>query len=174
MNFCAHFTHPKEMESEDVKKAIKRIRATGTVIRSQGPLVKGINDTEADWSSLWTQQIQQGILPYYMFIEADHHPENCFRIPLSQCLKIFQEAQKKTTGLARTVRGPVFMNDLNRILLDDTTEIYGEKYFVLKTLQCPPGLKSEGAIKLISYDVDTKDFGDVFELFNEDLLEVTS
>ncbi|MDI9311419.1 MAG: lysine 2,3-aminomutase [Limnohabitans sp.] len=166
LNFCAHFTHPKELENEVVKTAIKNIRATGTVIRCQGPLVKNINDQPEIWSTLWNQQIALGLIPYYMFIEADHHPESCFRIPLAKALSIFQEAQKTTTGLARTVRGPVFMNDLNRVLLDGITEINEEKYFVLKSLQCPPETHSEGQIKLIPYSTTTKNAGNLFELFN--------
>jgi len=167
LNFCAHFTHPKELETNVVKEAIKRIRNTGTVIRCQGPLVKDINDTPEAWSTLWTQQISLGMIPYYMFIEADHNIENCFRIPLAKALNIFQEAQKRTTGLARTVRGPVFMNDLNRVLLDGTTTIGDKKFFVLKSLQSPPDIDNEAKIKLIPYDKTSKDAGDLFILFNQ-------
>lgn len=170
LNFCAHFTHVRELEHTEVKKAIQKIRATGTVIRCQGPLVEGINDTAEDWSALWNAQIAFGMVPYYMFIEADHNSESCFRIPLAKALRIFQEAQKKTTGLARTVRGPVFMNDLNRVLLDGVTEVNGEKYFVLKSLQSPPETNGEGKIKLIPFDEHTKDAGDLFELFQEEHL----
>ncbi|MGB0523308.1 MAG: KamA family radical SAM protein [Flammeovirgaceae bacterium] len=170
-NFCAHFTHPRELENEVVKAAIEKIKATGAVIRCQGPLVKGINDRAQDWIDLWTKQIQLGLIPYYMFIEANHHTESCFRVPLAESLRIFQEAQKHTTGLARTVRGPVFMNDINRILLDGTTELNGQKYFVLKSLQCSPGLESEGKIKLLPYDEHALTLGNLFEVFNEEVVE---
>lgn len=165
-NFCAHFTHVKELESKEVQKAIENIQKTGAIIRCQGPIAKEINDTAEDWIALWTKQIMLGMIPYYMFVEADHNPENCFRIPLYKALTIFQTAQKNTTGLARTVRGPVFMNDLNRVLLDGTTEMNGEKYFVLKSLQSPPNTQSEGKIKLIPFDETTDDAGNLFELFN--------
>lgn len=147
---------------------MERIRNTGAVIRTQGPIVAGINDNAEAWRDLWTQQIAMGMVPYYMFIEADHNPESCFRIPLANALRIFQDALRQCSGLARTVRGPVFMNDINRVLLDGTTEIHGKKYFVLKSLQAPPGLHSEGAIKLIPYNELTKGAGDLFTLFNVD------
>lgn len=169
LNFCAHFTHVKELENEVVKEAIQRIRATGAVIRCQGPLVKDINDTAQDWIDLWTAQVSLGMIPYYMFIEADHNKESCFRIPLAKGLQIFQDAQKQTTGLARTVRGPVFMNDIHRVLLDGTTLVNGTKYFVLKCLQGPPETESEGKIKLIPYDGHTMDAGNLFELFNDEV-----
>ncbi|KZS39007.1 hypothetical protein AWE51_10595 [Aquimarina aggregata] len=167
LNLCAHFTHPVELENEAVKQAIQRIRATGTVIRCQGPLVEGINDTPEDWSTLWNKQITLGMVPYYMFIEADHNSESCFRIPLAKALQIFQEAQKKTTGLARTVRGPVFMNDLHRTLLDGVVTINNERFFVLKSLQAPPNTFGEGTIKLIPYSDTTKNAGNLIELFSE-------
>ncbi len=168
LNFCAHFTHVRELENKEVKKAIGRIRETGAVIRCQGPLVEGINDTPEDWSALWNTQIALGMIPYYMFIEADHNSESCFRIPLAKALRIFQEAQKKTTGLARTVRGPVFMNDLHRTLLDGVITINDEKFFVLKSLQAPPHIEGEGKIKLIPFDEHTKDVGNLIELFKEE------
>ena len=168
LNFCAHFTHARELENDVVKEAIQRIRQTGAVIRCQGPLVKGINDTPEDLIALWKHQIANGLVPYYLFVEADHNPESCFRVPLAEALRVFQEAQKETSGLARTVRGPVFMNDLNRVLLDGVTELNGEKYFVLKSLQSPPETDGEGKIKLIPYDEHTKSAGDLFELFKEE------
>lgn len=165
LNLCAHFTHVRELENPVVKAAIDRIRATGAIIRCQGPLVAGINDTPEAWSALWNTQIAMGMIPYYMFIEADHNSESCFRIPLAKALHIFQTAQKQTTGLARTVRGPVFMNDLHRTLLDGTITINDVRYFVLKSLQAPPNTPGEGAIKLIPYSETSKDAGNLVELF---------
>jgi len=173
LNFCAHFTHVRELQNDEVHKAIKKIRDTGTVIRCQGPLVEGINDTAEDWSDLWNAQVALGMIPYYMFIEADHNTESCFRIPLAKALKIFQEAQKKTTGLARTVRGPVFMNDLHRTLLDGVVTINGEQFFVLKSLQAPPNTFGEGTIKMIPYSDTTKDAGNLIELFSETAISVS-
>ena len=167
LNFCAHFTHPRELEHPEVAKAIAAIRNTGAVIRTQGPLLKNVNDSSEAWSQMWDRQVNLGLIPYYMFIEAGHHPEPCFRVPLALALDIFQRAQKMTTGLARTVRGPVFMLDLHRVLLDGITTVNGDKFFVLKNLQAPPGHHSEGQIKLIPYDPETKSLGNLYELFNE-------
>jgi L-lysine 2,3-aminomutase len=167
LNFCAHFTHPRELDHPEVEKAVQRIRETGAVIRTQGPLIRGVNDDPETWSEMWSRQVALGMVPYYMFMEADHHPQSCFRVAPAKALQIFQEAQKTTTGLARTVRGPVFMYDLNRVLLDGTTEINGNKYFVLKTLQSPPDTQSEGMIKLVPYDETAMDLGNLYKLFND-------
>jgi len=167
LNIIAHFTHAKELESTIVENAVKRIRNTGTVIRCQGPLVKGVNDTPKDWIALWEKQIRLGLIPYYMLMEADHNKESCFRVPLAEALEIFNEAQKQTPGVTRNARGPIFVNDVYRVLLDGKTTINGSEYFVLKCLQGPSNTQSEGKIKLIPYDKYTKDTGNLFELFNE-------
>lgn len=166
LNFCAHFTHPRELEHPEVAKAVQRIRNTGAIIRTQGPLIREVNDSAETWSTMWKRQIQMGMIPYYMFMEADHSPENFFRLPIAKSLQIFQDAQKMTTGLARTVRGPVFMNDLNRVLVDGVTELNGKKFFVIKSLQSPPETESEAVIKLLPFDAETTDLGNLFELFN--------
>ena len=168
LNFCGHFTHPRELDHPEVAKAVKRIQNTGAIIRTQGPLVKDVNDSPEAWSEMWMKQINLGMVPYYMFMEADHHPQSCFRVRPAEALRIFQEAQKVTTGLARTVRGPVFMYDLNRVLLDGTTTLNGKKFFVLKTLQAPPGCDSEGDIKLVPYDEHTKNLRNLYNLFNQE------
>lgn len=174
LNFCAHFTHPRELAHPEVAKAVQRIRSTGAVIRTQGPLIRDVNDSPETWSEMWTHQIALGMVPYYMFMEADHHPQNCFRVRPAEALRIFQAAQKMTTGLARTVRGPVFMYDLNRVLLDGTTELNGQKYFVLKTLQSPPETQSEGMIKLVPYDEHATHLGDLYSLFNSPTAEAAA
>ncbi len=165
VNFCAHFTHPNELNNDIVKEAVKRIQDTGAIIRCQGPIVEGINNSAETWSTMWSMQIKMNMVPYYMFIEADHNRESCFRIPLAESLKIFQEAQKLTTGLARTVRGPVFINDINRVLIDGTTTVGDTKYFVLKCLQSAPDTNHEGRIKLIPYNEKIKVTDNLYKLF---------
>jgi len=45
----AHYNHWKELETDAAHAAIRRIRATGAVIRAQGPLIAHINDDPAAW-----------------------------------------------------------------------------------------------------------------------------
>ncbi|MEM0999234.1 MAG: lysine 2,3-aminomutase [Bacteroidota bacterium] len=166
LGLIAHFTHPREIKMPIVARAVERILRTGAVIRTQGPLIKGVNATARTWSEMWNRQITLGMVPFYMFLESDHHPNRCFRIPIAESLRIFREALATSSSKARTVRGPVFMLDLNRVLLDGTTEVNGQKYFVLKTLQAPPGCNSEGDIKLVPYDEQAMDLGNLYHLFN--------
>ena len=82
-------------QSLNKSKHAESIKNTGTEIRCQGPLIKGVNDNPEVWSQLWAKEIAMGMIPYYMFIEANHHPTKCFRIPFAETLRILQEAQKQ-------------------------------------------------------------------------------
>ena len=47
--FMSRFSHPRELAPELVADAVRRIRATGAVIRTQAPLIRSINDDPAIW-----------------------------------------------------------------------------------------------------------------------------
>lgn len=106
LSLMAHFSHPREMESPIVAKAVRRIQNAGATIRTQSPLIRSINDSPELWSSMWRRQIQLGIVPYYMFIERDTGPHDYFSVPLFRAYEIFRAAYNSVSGLARTVRGP--------------------------------------------------------------------
>ena len=67
--FQSHFNHPVELSTDAVKQAISRIQNTGAQIRTQSPLLRHINDDEKIWAEMWKEQVNQGLIPYYMFIE---------------------------------------------------------------------------------------------------------
>ena len=164
---CGHFTHPHELVHPEVEKAAQRILATGVRIKTQAPLVKGVNDSAQAWSRMWNRQAAIGMDPGYLFIEADHHPESCFRIPIAKALDIYQEAMVLTDYYARTAIGPLFIYDLNQVVVSGKARFNGEDYFVLKTLKSPPGFEGEEKVKLLPYDENASNFGDLFTLFGE-------
>lgn len=69
--FMAHFNHWQEMDTPVCREAVRRIRATGAEIRTQAPLLRHINDDADQWVKMWKMQVQQGMIPYYMFVERD-------------------------------------------------------------------------------------------------------
>jgi KamA family protein len=133
--FMAHINHPNEMQTEVFEKAVKNIQATGTIVRSQAPLLRHINDDDQVWSSMWKKQVQLGIIPYYMFVERDTGPKEYFSVPLSKAYEIYQNAIQNVSGLARTVRGPSMSANPGKVCVDGITTIGGEKVFILKLLQ---------------------------------------
>ena len=102
----AHFSHPRELETRAVRQAIRRIVATGAVIRCQAPLVRHVNDSADDVGGDVAHADRLGLVPYYMFVERDTGPKHYFEVPLARALRIFNEAYRQVSGLARTVRGP--------------------------------------------------------------------
>ena len=66
-----HFSHGVELETQIVKKAIRRLRKIGVKIRTQSPVIKNVNDDAGVWSDMWEKQVQLGLIPYYMFVERN-------------------------------------------------------------------------------------------------------
>jgi L-lysine 2,3-aminomutase len=66
LSIQAHFTHPRELGTAAVQEAMRLVRMTGAVIRTQAPLIRGINDSAELWSEMWNLQTKLGAIPYYM------------------------------------------------------------------------------------------------------------
>src|SRR5690606_519651 len=63
-----HYSHPRELEPAPAREAVARVLATGAVIRSQAPMIRGVNDDADAWARLWREQTRLSIVPYYMFM----------------------------------------------------------------------------------------------------------
>ncbi|MCG8670758.1 MAG: lysine 2,3-aminomutase [Pseudomonadales bacterium] len=131
----AHYNHWKELSTPISHEAIKRIRATGAEIRSQGPLLDHINNSGDDWAKLWRDQVKLGVIPYYMFVERDTGAKRYFEIPLARAWEVYREAMQKVSGLGRTARGPSMSADPGKVEIQGVAEIHGEKVFVLRFIQ---------------------------------------
>ncbi|MGP4027387.1 KamA family radical SAM protein [Actinomadura sp. 3N407] len=134
--FMAHFTHPRELEPPVVTEAVRRIRGTGAVIRTQAPLIRTINDDPAAWNAMWRTQTRMGMIPYYMFVERDTGPQDYFAVPLARAYEIFRDAYRDVSGLARTVRGPSMSATPGKVCVDGVLDLFGEKVFALRLIQC--------------------------------------
>ncbi len=133
--FMAHFNHPKEMETKAVQEAIQRIRNTGAQIRTQSPVLCHINDSSRLWADMWRKQVQQGCVPYYMFQVRDTGAQHFFGVSLERAYRIFHDAYKAVSGVARTVRGPSMSTLPGKIEVTGINEIAGQKVFTLRMLQ---------------------------------------
>jgi KamA family protein len=131
----AHFSHPRELGTVAVEEAIRRITATGAVIRCQAPLIRHVNDAADIWADLWRTEVRLGMVPYYMFVERDTGPKHYFEVPLARAYRIFSEAVSSVSGLGRTVRGPSMSATPGKVLIEGIAEVGGEKVFALKMIQ---------------------------------------
>ncbi|PRY00570.1 KamA family radical SAM protein [Allonocardiopsis opalescens] len=133
--FMAHFSHPREMAPPLVHEAVRRIRDTGAVVRTQAPLIRSINDDAAVWADMWRTQVRLGMVPYYMFVERDTGPQDYFAVPLARASEVFNAAYRQVSGLARTVRGPSMSATPGKVCVDGVLEVAGEKVFQLHFIQ---------------------------------------
>ncbi len=131
----AHFEHGREMEGTVVREAIRRILATGAVIRTQAPVLRHINDNPQVWASMWQRQVELGMVPYYMFVERDTGACRYFEISLERAWQVYREAIQQVSGLARTARGPSMSALPGKVEIQGVTELQGEKVFVLRFIQ---------------------------------------
>ncbi len=131
----SHYSHPRELQPPVARKALQRVLRTGAVVRCQAPLIRHVNDSSHVWAEMWQEQVRQGAIPYYMFVERDTGPKNYFEVPLARALEIFNRACRRISGLGRTARGPSMSATPGKVLVDGVAEIRGEKVFVLKFLQ---------------------------------------
>ncbi|MFF2721910.1 KamA family radical SAM protein [Streptomyces sp. NPDC058011] len=114
----AHISHPRELEPAATREAIRLIRATGATVYCQAPLVAHVNDRAEVWERLWNAEVRLGCVPYYMFVERDTGPRRYFEVPLVRAHDIFTAAYRRSSGLARTVKGPVMSATPGKVLLD--------------------------------------------------------
>ncbi len=131
----AHFSHPRESGPPAVAAAVRRIRDTGAVIRTQAPLIRGVNDRADIWRDMWRTQVRLGMVPYYMFVERDTGPRDYFAVPLARAHAIFRDAYATVCGLCRSVRGPSMSATPGKVVVDGVADVAGERVFVLRMLQ---------------------------------------
>jgi len=131
----AHYSHAVELSTRAAGEALRRIHATGSIVRTQAPVIRRVNDSSLAWADLWREQVRLGAVPYYMFVERDTGPKNYFEVPLARAFEIFERAYRRVSGLARTVRGPSMSATPGKVLVDGIAQIADEKIFVLKFLQ---------------------------------------
>ncbi|WP_441251047.1 KamA family radical SAM protein [Kitasatospora sp. McL0602] len=130
-----HYSHPRELDTVEAQRALRRVQSTGAVVRSQAPLIRGVNDRAADWATLWRKLVSLGAVPYYMFVERDTGPQDYFAVPLARAYEIFRDAYAQVSGLARTVRGPIMSATPGKVQVDGVTEVGGQRAFVLHYVQ---------------------------------------
>lgn len=163
----AHFNHWREMETPIVREAIKRIQATGAIIRAQAPVVQHINDDSAVWARMWRTQVGLGIVPYYMFVERDTGAKRYFEVPLERTYQIYREAIQQVSGLARTARGPSMSAGPGKVEIQGIDEVNGEKVFILRFIQ---GRNPDWVQRIFfaKYDPEATWFDDLVPAFGED------
>lgn len=135
LTIVAHLNHVVELQATAARSAAQRLISTGATIRMQGPLLRHVNDQPEIWTQMWKEGVRLGMIPYYMFVERDTGPRSYFEVPLARAYEIFRSAIKDTSGLARTVRGPVMSSFGGKVIVDGITDLGSQEVFILRYLQ---------------------------------------
>ncbi len=133
--FMGHFNHPAELLTPSVQKAVTLIHNTGARIRTQSPIMRGINDHSDIWRDMWKEQAKQGMIPYYMFIARDTGAQHYFAVSLVDTWNIFNKAYQQVSGIARTVRGPSMSAGPGKVQVLGPTNVMGKEVLALRFIQ---------------------------------------
>jgi KamA family protein len=131
----AHVNHGRELQTAVLYKAVRHLRNVGVKIRTQSPIIKHINDSGEVWADMWREQVNLGMIPYYMFIERETGAKGYFQIPIARAFEIYRNAFKQVSGLQRTARGPILSASPGKVAIEGVARVNGEKVFVLNMLQ---------------------------------------
>jgi KamA family protein len=135
LTLVANFNHPNELRTAALKEAVKKINSTGAIIRTQSPILKGINDHHQIWINLIRKQVNLGMIPYYMFITRDTGVKDYFDVSLVRAFGIYTKAYRNLSGLCRTLRGPVMSTLPGKVHFIGITNINNKRVIALKFIQ---------------------------------------
>ena len=135
LSIMAHFNHPAELMPDAQREAARAVRATGAQIRTQSPVLRHINNDPSVWATMWREQVNQNMIPYYMFVERDTGPKKYFEVPLIDAWSIFQKAYQQVSGVCRTVRGPVMSAAPGKVQILGEADVAGQRTIAMRFLQ---------------------------------------
>lgn len=98
------FNHPRELTPQAVQ-AVDYLKQAGCIVRNQTVLLKGVNDQAEVLADLLNGLVKIGVIPYYIFqCRSVLGVKNQFQLPISQGSSIVEQAKRKLSGQAKSVR----------------------------------------------------------------------
>ncbi len=165
--FMAHFNHPAELEGDAVALAINKIVKTGTVIRTQSPILKHINDSAETWTEMLKKQVSLGCIPYYMFVARNTGAQQYFSVPLIKAWELFRQTYQNVSGVCRTLRGPSMSCLPGKVQILGVGNIKDEKVLTFRMIQ---GRNPDWVARpfFANYDENAVWYTDLIPAFNEE------
>jgi len=99
----AHFDHPRELTDAAIEGIDCFIR-NGVSCVNQCPLIAGVNDDPEVLAELFQRLAWAGCPPYYLFQGRPTAGNEPYAVPIVRGFRIFEEAMRKGSGLARRAR----------------------------------------------------------------------
>ena len=142
--FISHFSTPKELLNPATIAASRRLRSYGVTLKSQSPIMKHISlfldekgDVDIDrsaqsWIDLGNILGVLGIGFHSMYCARPTGEHHYFTTPLADINRVFSQVFRTLPSVNRPSRYITMTSSAGKISLMGTTEISGEKLFVLK------------------------------------------
>jgi L-lysine 2,3-aminomutase len=142
--WMAHFSTPREILNLPTIAAIRRFRLHGLVIKSQSPIMNHISlftDEEGgvdvdrsaqNWIDLANifAMLQVGFHSMYLARPTGEH--HYFSVPVAEIDKVFSKVYRSLASINRPSRYITQTSSAGKVSIIGTTEVNGEKVFVLK------------------------------------------
>ncbi|MFJ5141577.1 lysine 2,3-aminomutase [Streptomyces sp. NPDC088707] len=136
LSLLLHLTHPRELDPAPTRRALARVLATGAAIRTQGPVLRHVNDDAGVWARMWREQTALGLVPYRMLVERGSGARRCFGLPLAEVLDVHAAAvRQRGRGLVPVVGAPVMSTELGALAVDGVVGLGQGPAFALRALR---------------------------------------
>lgn len=99
--FVVHFEHPRELTRKSID-GLNALIDDGIIMNNQSVMLEGVNDNPKVLCELFNKLAYIGVPPYYHFQCRPVISSRHLRVPLKRGYRIFEEAKKGTSGLAKT------------------------------------------------------------------------
>ncbi|KQX59469.1 MULTISPECIES: hypothetical protein [unclassified Streptomyces] len=129
-----HVTHPRELRPEAARRALRRLRATGAILRTRAPVLRHVNDDADTWARMWREQLELGLFPYSLSAVRGTGPRRYFGLPLARTLEVCTAAARQVPELARPACGPVMSTALGTLAVDGIAHLDQGPAFALRAL----------------------------------------
>ncbi|HNR38658.1 MAG TPA: hypothetical protein PKN61_06455 [Acidobacteriota bacterium] len=142
--WMAHFSTPREVINPSTLAAIRRLKAHGVTVKSQSPIMNHISlftdengtvdvDRSAqNWIDLGNLLAMLSVGFHSMYCARPTGEHHYFTAPLADIDKVFSKIYRSLPSISRPSRYISMTSSSGKISLLGTTEINGEKVFVLK------------------------------------------
>ncbi len=101
ISVIAQFNHPAEMKNPVARKALAALRQTGTQIRGQPAIVKGVNDSVETLIELQQRFVSNRIVSYYLTVFMPVRGVEQYGIPLDVAFQNVAESKRHLSGLEK-------------------------------------------------------------------------
>jgi len=142
--WMSHFSTPREVLNLPTIGAIRRLKAYGLTVKSQSPIMNHISlfkdeDGKVDvdksaqnWIDLGNIFAMLGIGFHSMYLARPTGEHHYFTAPIAEIDKVFSKVYRSLASINRPSRYITMTSSAGKTSILGTTEINGEKAFVLK------------------------------------------